>query len=288
MNIAFFGTPDLALPVLDTLVTNDYRPSLVVTAPDRPAGRKQILTPSPVKVWATAQQIPVWQPESLKDISDSPLHSSDWDLFVVFAYGNILPSEIINLPKYGTVNLHPSLLPNLRGPSPIRSAILTDQRTTGITIMLMDEKMDHGPILSQEVVTIPEEQWPLAGPELDVRLIKTGAELLVHTLPRYITNEIEPQEQDHERATYCTKITKSMGELSIDPRALPSGAAAYKALLKIRAFSDWPGTFFFYNNKRVKIIEADISDQEILQIHTVLPEGKNAVPLDRFLNNFSS
>lgn len=237
---SFFGTPDIAVIVLEKLHEAGMTPAVIITNPDAPQGRKMILTPPPVKVWAEVHHIPVLQPQSLRtdNTVEVYLHEHKIELSVVVAYGKIIPESLLQIPKFGTVNVHPSLLPKLRGASPIRSAILADMRETGVTIMLMDAELDHGPILAQEQVAIPEDAWPLRGQALDRLLAEHGGDLLVKTLPQWVQGDIEPREQDHERATQCTKITKDMGELDLtgDP---------YQNLLKIRAFDGWPGTFFF-------------------------------------------
>ncbi|KXJ97843.1 MAG: Methionyl-tRNA formyltransferase [Parcubacteria bacterium OLB19] len=274
MKIAFFGTPEIASIVLEELKNANLIPNLIITNPDAPVGRKQILTPPPVKIWAQNQSIPVTQPLSLKNPDLLPeITDQEWDLFIVVAYGKIIPSWLLAKPKYGTVNVHPSLLPKLRGASPIRSAILNDIKDTGVTIMLMDEELDHGPILYQEKTPIETDSWPIDGQELDKIMAHQGGRMLAKIIPDYIQGRISPTSQDHKQATFCTKITKDMSELTIDPYHLPEGEAAYKILLKIRAFAGWPETFFIHNNKRYKIKQAKISNNK-LEILRVVPEGK--------------
>jgi methionyl-tRNA formyltransferase len=280
IKFAFFGTPDIAVFVLEELANAGYRPSLIVTNPDAPKGRKHMLTPPPTKVWAAVHAIPVLQPESLKDgAAQTILRDGDFDLFIVAAYGKLIPKDILDIPKHGTLNVHPSLLPALRGASPIRSAILQDIRETGVTIMLMDELLDHGPILAQENVVIEKGAWPLRGHALDELLARKGGVLLVETIPQWLAGEITLVEQDHARATFCTKISKEMGELDLssDP---------YQNLLKIRAFDGWPGTYFFAekNGKRVrvKIVDAELAPDGSLRILRVIPEGRKEMMYDDF------
>ena len=274
MKIAFFGTPEIATIVLDELYQADVIPNLIVTNPDAPVGRKQILTPPPAKVWALDHQVPIIQPTSLKDPASVPeLAEGDWDLFIVVAYGKIMPPWLLDIPKHGTLNVHPSLLPKLRGASPIRSAILNDIRETGVTIMLMDSELDHGPIVYQEKTPIKAEDWPISGETLDQIMAKQGGLMLTKILPNFLSGEITPISQDHAAATFCTKITKDMSELKIDPYHLPTGQAAYQNLLKIRAFAGWPETFFIYGGKRYKIKEAKIEADQLV-ITRVVPEGK--------------
>lgn len=275
--IVFFGTPEIAVAVLQELENAGIVPDLVVTNPDRQQGRGLILAPTPVKQWALERNIEVIQPTSITTFDElDPQLAESSDLFVVVAYGMILPKWFIELPKFGTINLHPSLLPKLRGASPIRTAILQDMRSTGVTIMHMDEKMDHGPILKQITVPLP---FPIEGSVLDAALAQKGGELLAEVIPAWMEGSIIPIAQDHTQATYSKKITKEMGHLEINPHALPYGKEAYDIYLKICAFDGWPGTFFFYNGKRIKITQAFLgeSSDAQLEIYKVIPEGKKEI-----------
>jgi methionyl-tRNA formyltransferase len=273
MKIAFFGTPDLAVTALLEMESFGLVPSLLVTTPDAPVGRKQLLTPPPTKVWATERNIPVFQPTSLKNREDlTPLTATDWDVFVVFAYGKIMPQWLLSLPKYGTINAHPSLLPKLRGASPIRSTLLHDLSAAGVTIIQMDAEMDHGPILYQQPVTLEE---PVSGTELDRTMSLICGDLLAHVLQELPKGTLIPQEQKHEEATFCTKITKDMAELHLDPYALPSGQDAQDMYRKICAFAGWPETFFIHDGKRFKIKAAHLDESGTLQIDRIVTEGKN-------------
>ncbi len=283
LKIAFFGTPDIAVWVLDELRSVGIHPTLIVTNPDAPRGRKLILTPPPVKTWAMEHSVPILQPTTLKDTSiEQILRDGNFDLFIVAAYGKIIPQSILNIPTRGTLNVHPSLLPKLRGASPIRSAILEDMRETGVTIMLMDEELDHGPILAQEVVHIAKDDWPLRGRVLDELLARHGGTLLAEVIPKWIAGTITPTVQEHDSATFCTKITKEMGEIDLN-------ADAYQNLLKIRAFDGWPGTYFFHEKNgtkmRVKIIDAELETDGTLKILRVIPEGKKEMSYEDFLRN---
>lgn len=288
LSFVYFGGEPLGVPVLEELEKVGLLPKLIVCNPDRPVGRKQVLTAPLVKQWALERNIEVLQVESFKEKEHLvALTEKTWDLFVVVAYNKILPKWIIDLPTHKTINVHPSLLPLLRGASPIRSAILEDMRTTGVSIMLMDEKMDHGPLLSQETVTIEEAQWPISGIELDALLAKMGGTLLAQTIPQYIAGTISAQEQDHATATYCGRLDRSMGELSLDPYSLPTGEEAYACLLKIRAFAGYPGTFFMHNGKRIKIVDATIENNQ-LSITSVIPEGKKEMTFQQFIESATS
>lgn len=283
---AFFGTPQLATVVLDVLASRDLLPSLVITNPDSKQGRRQILTPPPVKEWAASRNIPVLQPTAFADAESEIFAREAFDLFVVFAYGSILPHEVIDAPKSGTLNLHPSLLPRLRGASPIRSAILEDMRKTGVSVIRMDEKMDHGPVIAQKEITISASLWPMKGQALDMLLVHAGSELLAETIPQYLAGTLIPSAQNDAEATFCSRIEKKDGELRIDPFDLPSGEEAYAAYLKICAYDGWPGTFFMHNGARVKITEA-VLNQNKLSIISVIPEGKREMPFSAFLSSFA-
>ncbi len=285
LRFVYFGGEPLGVPVLEKLQAAGYTPSLIVCNPDRPAGRKLQLTPPPVKVWALANNIPVFQPETLKDKSVlTPLTSESFDLFIVVAYNRIMPCWLIELPAHKTINVHPSLLPQYRGASPIRTAILEDNPTAvGVSIMLMDKEMDHGPILAQSAYIVPPEDWPIDGQALDATLAEIGGFLLAETLPNWVAGTITPIEQDHARATYCSKIAREDSELIIDPHHLPAGEAAAQVLRKIRAYAGWPGTFFVHENARIKIVDASLSTGGVLQIHEVTPAGKNTQPFSQYL-----
>ncbi len=290
MKLAFFGTPALTLPVLNALKEANMEPSLVIASPDKPIGRKQIITSPPSIRWATEQNIATWQPESINELrtEDTPLTNFSWDIFVVFAYGIIIPKKIINLPKYKTLNVHPSLLPKLRGPSPVRTAILHDINPTGVTIMLLDEHMDHGPILSQAEHKTPTKSWPPTADKLEQDLVNIGAELLVQTINSWTQDGITPKNQEHEKATFSRKIRKHDAEISLDPFELPKDKIAYEALRKIKAYSTWPESFFIYKNKKVKIKNAYITQKNELIIERVLPEGKNEMDFSVYLQSISN
>ena len=283
-NIAFFGTPQLAVWVLEELAHRGVVPDLVVTAPDRPAGRALMLKEPPVKEWAHAHDVPVLQAASLKDRHAVPeLANTAWDLFVVAAYNIILPPWVLALPKHGVLNVHPSLLPKLRGPSPIRSAILTDDRdAVGVSVILLDREVDHGPIVAQAQVELSE--WPVKGGMLDELLFREGGTLLAEVVPLWLTGEITPEAQDHTRATYSKKFEKKDGELDLT-------ADGYTNYLKYCAFDGWPGTYFFVDNNtkqlRVKITDAAYTNGTF-HILTVIPEGKKELPYTDFLRQIKN
>jgi methionyl-tRNA formyltransferase len=280
MKFAFFGTPDLAATALTEMETFGTLPSLIVTTPDAPVGRKQIMTPPPVKVWAKERAIPVFQPATLKNRDElSLLTETEWDFFVVFAYGKIMPEWLLSLPKYGTINAHPSLLPKLRGASPIRSTLLNDLSAAGVTIMQMDAELDHGPILYQQPIDLYDE--PIPGKELDRIASLICGDLLVHVMRELPKGTITPTPQNHSEATFCTKITKDMAELNIDPLNLPKGDEAKNIYRKICAFDGWPETFFIHESKRFKIKSARLEDEGLV-IERMVPEGKNETDFSNY------
>ncbi len=280
--IVFFGTSAFSVSVLETLASRGITPSLIVTAPDKPQGRKLILTPPPAKMWADAHGVAVIQPSTLRAQRIAPetletLRSYADGVFIVASYGLIIPKDILDIPQHKTLNIHPSLLPALRGPSPIQTAIL-QEKETGVTIMRLDEEVDHGPIVAQQKT--PYTPWPPYYDELEHALACAGANLLADILPQWINGAIAEHEQDHMAATYSKKISKEDGLISLD-------APAEENLRKIRALSRWPGAYFFADRRgtpiRVRIKSASLSG-DTLFIERVVPEGKREMDYRDFLN----
>lgn len=265
-NIAFFGTPQFAVYILEELEKAGIVPTLIVTAPDKLKGRGLVLTPPPVKDWALVHDVAYLQPASLKQ--DDPdldvLLNTEWDLFIVAAYGKILPEVLVNKPVHGTLNVHPSLLPKFRGASPIESQILADERTVGVSIMKLDREMDHGPVLAQASITL--ESWPVRARELEELLAREGGALLAESIPPYASGELQPTEQDHSTATFTKKISKEDGLIDLS-------ADGYQNYLKFCAYDEWPGSFFFKNEKRIKIVSAELKNGAFQPLR-VIPEGK--------------
>lgn len=283
LKTAFFGTPHLAVYVLEELEAAGIVPDVVVTAPDRPAGRKLILTPPPVKSWALERDFPVLQPETLKTPSAAPeLANSEWDLFIVAAYSIIVPPWVLELPKHGILNVHPSLLPKLRGPSPIRSAILLDrQENVGVSIIKLDEQVDHGPVVAQARVELPE--WPVRGNHLDELLFREGGRLLAECGPLWLEGGITPEPQNDDEATFTKKFTKADGEINLDADA----ATNYRTFC---AMEGWPGTYFFaeYNGTRIRVKVKDVEYTDGTFTPTVvIPEGKQAMSYDVFVRSLT-
>lgn len=275
IKIGFFGTPDYAVTTLEALRNAGFDIRFVVTMPDRPQGRKMIVTPPPAKVWAIAHNVPVLQPEKLKDEEFSTqLHKFNCDVFVVIAYGKIIPENILNIPKFKSLNIHGSLLPKLRGSCPIETAILNDDKVTGVTIIRMDKEMDHGPIVAMKEIIV--EPWPPKAEILGAEIVRTGSDLLVSIIPDWIAGKIEEKEQDHSQATFTKMIEKDDGliDLNDDP---------YKNYLKIQAYHGWPSAFFYINKDdkriRVKITQARFENGKLI-IEKVIPEGKGEINYD--------
>jgi len=207
------------------------------------------------------------------------LSTSEWDVFVVASYGKLIPPELLSMPKHGVVNVHPSLLPRLRGPSPIRSTILRDDRETGVSIMLLDDEIDHGPLIAQKKISV--SPWPPKGHELDRSLAEEGGNLLALMLPRWLAGDIEAQPQNHDVATYCEEFKKEDGLLDLN-------GDAYQNLLKIRAFEGWPGTYAMFERAgktlRVQILDAHLADNTLV-IDRVKPAGKREMGYEEFLHS---
>lgn len=277
INIVFYGTDEwVSIPVLEELVSKDLTPKIVVTVPDRPQGRKLVLTPSPVKVWAQKQNIKVMQPEKLDDDFISELKSQvAVDLQIVASYGKILPKSILEIPKHGTLNVHPSLLPKYRGATPIESAILDDQKETGVTIIEMDAEMDHGPIVGQEMYKFLE--WP-SKEMISRTLAHLGGQILAEIIPNWVKGNVDKKEQEHKSATFTKKVEKMDGLLNKED-------SERVQFLKYIAHNPWPGTFFFIDKDdkqvRVKITDA-IFDNGLFVIKKVIPEGKKEMSFDDF------
>lgn len=272
----FFGTPEFAVSILEELKKAEILPSLVVTAPDKPKGRGLVLTPPPVKIWAQMHNVPVVQPVKLDNEFTDKLKGNPYRLFVVAAYGKIIPKAVLDIPANGTLNVHPSLLPKYRGASPIQSQILADEKEVGVTIMLIDEEMDHGPILDIKKV---EAGKNITAPELEDLLAHEGGKMLSVVIPKWIAGEITPTEQNHREATFTRKITKEDGLIILSDDQ-------HKNYLKYRALTPWPGTYFFATRGskkiRVSIKKAEFIEEKLI-IKQVLPDGGKVMNFDDFL-----
>jgi methionyl-tRNA formyltransferase len=244
--IIFMGTPEFAVPSLEALIHGGYQVVAVYTQPDKRAGRGQQITSSPVKQLALSLGLDVVQIEKFKVVGTvEKLAALAPDLIVVAAFGLLLPPEVLNLPKLGCLNVHPSLLPRHRGASPVAAAILQGDEKTGVTIMLLDKGMDTGLILNQREVPISDEDTTGS---LGVKLAKVGAQLLIETLPLWIEGRIKPRAQDDSAASYSKMIKKEDGE--IDWRL-----SAKELWWRVRAFDPWPGCYARWHDKRLKLVK---------------------------------
>jgi len=275
--VVFFGTPDIAVPFLDALNTaSNFDIVGVVTQPDKPVGRKQVLTPSPVKVRAEELGLNVLELKNLKsDRANSKLKTLNPQLFVVFAYGKIIPQSVLDLAP--TLNVHPSLLPKYRGPSPMQSAILNGETETGISIMLLDAGMDSGPILSQEKLKLTDYE---TAETLEQRVCDVGPKLLLNAIQGYLDDAIKPVAQDDSQATTCHMLERADAEITLNE-------TLQEIDRKIRAFTPWPGTYFEHDEKRVKILKARL-DESGLNLLEVQPAGKKPMSIDQFINGYLS
>ena len=268
MNIIFMGTPEFAVPTLRALIESDHNIVGVFTQPDKAVGRKQIMTPPPVKVCAEENGIPVFQPNSLKTPeAEELIKSLSPDIMVVVAYGKILPLSILNIPKYGCINGHASILPRHRGASPIQWALVCGDKTTGVTTQLMGEGIDTGDILLTEETAILEDEN--AG-QLHDRLSVVTASLMIKTIEGVEKGTITPIKQDDSLANYAPIINKEMGYLKFDK-------TAEEICNLIRGFNPWPAAYFMLDGKRVKVFAAKVSDSSSKAPATVIKASNELV-----------
>jgi methionyl-tRNA formyltransferase len=285
---AFFGSSQMSIFVLDELAKLGLKPEFIVSTPDKPVGRKQIITPNVVKTWALENKIPVYDPEKLNSDFIEKIKTINRDssgkeispVFLVASFGKILPDELIKIPSRGTLNIHPSLLPKYRGPSPLPSAILDDCKKTGVTIMQMDKEMDHGPIIAQKEISITE--WPIYE-IFEENMAREGSRLFVGILDKWVNGKITSKEQNHSQASYTKKINKEDGLLDLN-------ADSYTNWRKIQAFHEWPQTYFLIThngkNLRIKITEANFVNGKI-EIKKVIPEGSKEMSYEDFCRGYN-
>jgi methionyl-tRNA formyltransferase len=285
MKYIFFGTPKFASIILEELIKAGLTPEALVCNPDEPIGRKKIMTSPDTKSLILDKKIniPVFQPKKLSEIKNE-LKNIGADIFIVAAYNKIISEEIINIPKFKTIGIHPSLLPNYRGPSPIQTAILKGDKKTGVDLFLIDKEIDHGPILASTECEISEKD---SYETLEKKLAELGAKLLIENLNKYLSGELKAKEQDHSKATFTKKFSTEDGHVDLD-KDLP-----LLIINKIRAISHDPGVFTFINTKnehpseqtgkRLKLLEAKLKDDK-LELLKVQPEGKKPMPFKDFLN----
>jgi methionyl-tRNA formyltransferase len=248
--VVFMGTPEFAVPTLQML-SDHFEVVGVFTQPDKPAGRGQHLTAQPVKLYAQAHGLSIFQPRTLRDAAvQTQLAKLAPDVIVVAAYGLLVPKAVLDLPPHGCVNVHASLLPRYRGAAPIPAAILNGEAETGVTLMQMDEGLDTGPMIAQASVTIRPDDT--AG-TLAEQLAQVGAGLAAQVLPRWIAGDITPQPQEESRATFAPKLSKADGRLDWSDSAIVLDR-------RVRAFSPWPGTFTAWNGKLLHVLSVRVTD----------------------------
>jgi len=276
LNIVFFGTSEFAVPALEILIRENYNIVAVITAPDKPAGRKKTLSPSPVKLKAESLSLKVLQPATLKDeVIFENFKNLNPDLCVIAAYGKIIPKKFLDVPRHGFLNIHPSLLPKYRGPSPVQTAILDGATQTGVTIIVVDEEVDHGPILESR-------KWKVESgkryKELEKELAELGAKLLIETLPKYVSGKVKPVPQDHSQATFTRMFTREDGRINWDN-------SPDKIYNQIRALNPEPGAWTVWKDKVLNIKKAKLIDEK-LKLEIVQMEGRKEVPFKEFLNGY--
>jgi len=299
LKIVYFGTPEFAVIPLNKLIHSpEIKVTAVITQPDKPVGRKKMLTPPPVKMAALTEDIPVHQPKNRKELLET-LSKLKADFFIVVAYGEILTEEMLEMPKYGAINLHGSLLPNYRGASPIQESLINGDKETGITVMEMDEDLDQGPIYMMRRITIEEnDNAQTLGPKLSA----VGAEILPFALQDIVDGVLSPIPQDHSKANYCKKISKEDGEIDF------KNHTAEEILNKIRAYTPWPTVYTKIADKKLQIVAAKEAENTIkagefeidgkkllvgtkkgtLQLEKVKLEGKNEMDSASFINGYKN
>ncbi|MEE0869479.1 MAG: methionyl-tRNA formyltransferase [Ruminococcus sp.] len=293
MKIIYMGTPDFAVPALKSLASSEHEVCAVFTQPDKPRGRKMILTPPEVKVCAQSLNIPVYQPESMKNGDALEIIGRyNPDVIVVAAYGKILPKAVLDAPKFGCVNIHGSLLPKYRGAAPIQQSVLNGDRVTGITTMLMDVGLDTGNILLTEETQIGENE---TSGELFDRLAELGGNLILKTLSALEKGEITPKKQDESLATHTSKIDKSLCPIDFSK-------SAFEVHNKVRGLNPWPVATTKIGGKNIKVYSTRLClksgkngevistkplvvacGEKSVEILELQPEGKKRMTADAFL-----
>ena len=262
MKVIFIGTPSFAIPTLTSLIESPHIDVVcVVTQPDRPVGRKQIMEETPVKQLAKKHNIPVLQPEKIQDITTA-INSQKPDMIVVAAYAQLIPQKILNIPRYGCINVHGSLLPKYRGSSCIQAAIINGDKKSGVTIMKMEAGLDTGPILAQKEIEL-DKLW--TSDDLYVKISELSGEIIEKTILDYASNSIKPTPQDDTKASLVKNLKKNDGQIDLSK-------TAEEIERFVRAMHSWPGAFIHLTingeSSAVKMIEVD---KEILEINTYEP-----------------
>ncbi|MGC9046542.1 MAG: methionyl-tRNA formyltransferase [Minisyncoccia bacterium] len=277
MNFVFFGTPDFAAIILQKLIDNKIIPSLIITNPDKPVGRKKIMTPPPVKIIAKKYNLKCIQPEKLN--SNEIKQLGEYQFGILAAYGKIIPFDVINIFSKGIIVIHPSLLPKYRGPTPIQSVILNNEKETGTTLFLMDEKVDHGPIIAQQKYILPDN---INFQKLHNDLANLSADLLIKTLPEFLNNNCQLTQQNDNDATYTKKFNNEDAFIKyedLEKAQIIGGNIAQIIDKKIKALNPEPGTYTIdKNNKRIKLLDSEIKNNK-LKLNIIQKEGKKPTKL---------
>ncbi len=306
INLVFMGTSNFAKKILASLLEREYNITAVYTQIDKPVGRKQEVIPTPVKHLAQKNKIKVFQPKKFDKQEIEKLKEMSPDLIIVADYGKILPPEVLEIPTFNCLNVHASLLPKLRGPSPIQNALWKGKRKTGVTIIIMNENIDTGDIVSQKEQNISKYDTFLT---LEQKLAELGGDLLVQTIPLWINQKIEPRQQDESKATLCQLIERNDGRIFFEK-------TAKEIYNQYRALYPWPGIFAFWNDretlKRIKFIKISYNKnnpsekfplgkvfkeentqkiavqtgQGIIYLEKVQLEGKFAFMIEEFINGY--
>lgn len=300
--IVYFGSPELSVPFLSALVTSaDFEVVGVVTQPEKPIGRKAIMTKSPVHAFASQHRVPVFTYTSLKSAEvATELSKLNADVFVVVVYGKIIPKAILNIPKFGCINVHPSLLPKYRGPSPFQEAIRMGEKITGVSIMLLDEGMDTGPILAAQTFPIDDRE---TSETIQTKIVAIGVPLLLESLKKWTMSDLIRIPQDNSLATYSKILTKEDGKIDWSKSAIEIDR-------HVRAYKPWPGTYFVWNDagKITRIVIHETlalettshqvpgsivsdstrifvvsGDHSLLELISIQPEGKNKMSPNEYI-----
>ena len=257
MKVVFMGTPDFAVGALEAIIKAGHEVTAVVTQPDKPKGRGKEVQISPVKACALEHNLPVFQPVKIRtEESVAELKTYEADTFVVAAFGQILSKEILDMPRFGCVNIHASLLPKYRGAAPIQWAVIDGEEETGVTIQQMNEGVDTGDILSRTIIKLDKKE---TGASLFDRLAVCGAELIVKTLEDIEKGLIVPEKQDESKATHAKKLSKEIGSLDFSQEAVVLER-------KIRGLNSWPSAYTHFKGKTLKIWDADVVDKNSTSI----------------------
>ncbi|MFA5211074.1 MAG: methionyl-tRNA formyltransferase [Patescibacteria group bacterium] len=296
IKIAFFGTHKFAREILENLSKNQkFDIKFVITQPDKPVGRKQEISKSPVKIFAEENKIPVFEPKSLKNF----ILPEKIDIGITAQYGLILPEKILSEPKFGILNVHTSLLPKYRGASPIQTALLNNEKITGITIMKMDIGLDTGDILKQKEIIIDEDD---TYPILEQKLIILAQDFLAETIVDYIQGKITINKQDETKATFCKQLDRNDGKIDF------KNETSQNIYNKYRAFFPWPGIWAEWQGKRIKLLNIKPSKEKItagemkintdklfigtassaIEIFELQIEGKKSMTAQAFINGYKN